>query len=216
MAVTESDGKITNPKSSVNLYIKPQALARLRQIAKNSNIGGGSPQKQTAQQKDEIEEPSSHDTNQNKKMGESTTDAKNSNDVIISSAGSSPAHSPKPEDLVVLSTPPKKPLHNENHPGTKTVLRNLFILPDQSEEHGEPNKKDDIKTANTIVMNNGEQAATANGIDNPKTSSAPVTPFNFDAAQLKKVCSLIKFSLCIIYLCCGHTQSTLIWIHFQM
>lgn len=185
MAVSESNEQ--TKKTPLNLQIKPKALARLRQIAKNSSIiCGTSPQKQPEQQKDDSKETNSHDTNQNKETGESLTSANNSNDVIISSAGSSPAHSPKPEDLVVLSTPPKKSWTKDNHIDNKNVSKNLF---DQSDEHRDPTVEvQDKKPIDSVVVD-GDTTMEADNVKEEKPSPTQPPPLNFDTAELKKVCS---------------------------
>ncbi|XP_032242788.2 activating transcription factor 7-interacting protein 1 [Nematostella vectensis] len=89
------------------LKIKPIVLERLRRItSKTTGKGtaeqstGNDAEKQKCENSAVISNGSTDDVTKSE-------DVSKSNDVITSSTGSSPAHSPKPEDLTMLSTPPK-------------------------------------------------------------------------------------------------------------
>ncbi|KAK3705164.1 hypothetical protein QZH41_013965, partial [Actinostola sp. cb2023] len=210
---SELDGKTSKIKSPVSLHIKPNAIARLRQIAKNSNIINASPQKHADQQKDDSEvtltTANSRDKNQNEdhKDGETADSETNENavtstegnrDVIISSTGSSPAHSPKPEDLLVLSTPPKKAWAKENHNHVDSnvidVSKNLTDRFDQPEEHrvtNDDNQSKDKKVDTVVIDEEKENTKPAElkpeDAAEPKPSSAEPPPLSLDTGELKKV-----------------------------
>ncbi|XP_031575097.1 activating transcription factor 7-interacting protein 1-like [Actinia tenebrosa] len=186
--------------------IKTASLARLRQAAKNL-----SPSKST-QNKDNATAVITADKNQ--KDGQTTEDGERKDigptngvgsDVIISSTGSSPARSPKPEDLTVLSTPPKQSNTSCRRPDfAKNLDERLesHDTPDKQENDLAQTEKDDNKVEENASQNKkndkkseimdvdkkdvrevevGEETRTANNASEEKTK------IDFNATELQKV-----------------------------
>lgn len=194
------------------LQIKTASLARLRQAAKNL-----SPLKST--QNKDLTAVVTADKNQ--KNEETVEDGVKKdlaptngvgNDVIISSTGSSPAHSPKPEDLTVLSTPPKlsktlgiKPLEVSKNLGER------FESPDKSVKQNDnlkQTRKEDIQVEkNASESKKSDNDAKVMDVDKKeegkkevgketrtaKNESEEKAKIDFNATELKKVRKISSF-----------------------
>ena len=86
------------------MQVAPKVLERLRQITKDCKKTFGVPKSDNNPEK-QTQKTVENGISLNKNQAERED---SDDDVVISSVGSSPAHSPRPADLIVLSTPPKK------------------------------------------------------------------------------------------------------------